>query len=250
MKAHRIFPLILLLGLLGATLLSGMLGLQQRRHDRIERQREAVVRDMVDRIHLENQAHFVVDASDFAVSGEDEYEESSDTRLPDRSVAATNGANVWDIGAASDDSSFSENESENEYVLSVYGTISIPSIDCELPLLDGAGVVELRYGAGRMPLSADAGEFGNLVIFGHRMKRYGSLFNRLGEVECGNSIFVSRGSASYEYVIDEVLTISPSEISRYIQNEGDSSRITLVTCTPIGVGSHRLILRGHLLANQ
>lgn len=239
MKAHRIFPRILLLGLLGATLLSVLLGLQQRRHDRIERQREAVVRDMVDRIHLENQAHFVVDASDFAVSGEDEYEGSSTTVRPRETIPAPD---------AEPDTS-SSTEAEDGYTLVAYGTISIPSIDCELPLLDGAGVVELRYGAGRMPLSADAGEFGNLVIFGHRMKQYGSLFNRLGEVELGSHILVSHGGESYEYVVDEILTISPADLSRYIQNEGDSSRITLVTCTPTGVGSHRLILRGHLLTN-
>lgn len=239
MKAHRIFPRILLLGLLGATLLSGMLGLQQCRHDRIERQREAIVRDMVDRIHLENQAHFVVDASDFAVSGEDEYEGSSTTVRPRETIPAPD---------AEPDTS-SSTEAEDGYTLVAYGTILIPSIDCELPLLDGAGVVELRYGAGRMPLSADAGEFGNLVIFGHRMKQYGSLFNRLGEVELGSHILVSHGGESYEYVVDEILTISPADLSRYIQNEGDSSRITLVTCTPTGVGSHRLILRGHLLTN-
>lgn len=240
MKAHRIFPRILLLGLLGATLLSGMLELQQRRHDRIERQREAVVRDMVDRIHLENQAHFVVDASDFAVSGEDEYEGSSTTVRPRETIPAPD---------AEPDTS-SSTEAEDGYTLVAYGTILIPSIDCELPLLDGAGVVELRYGAGRMPLSADAGELGNLVIFGHRMKQYGSLFNRLGEVELGSHILVSHGGESYEYVVDEILTISPADLSRYIQNEGDSSRITLVTCTPTGVGSHRLILRGHLLTDE
>lgn len=241
MKAHRIFPRILLLGLLGATLLSGLLGLQQRRHDRIERQREAVVRDMVDRIHLENQAHFVVDASDFAVSGEDEYEGSSTTVRTRETIPAPDA----EPGASSPST-----EAEDGYTLVAYGTISIPSIDCELPLLDGAGVVELRYGAGRMPLSADAGEVGNLVIFGHRMKQYGSLFNRLGEVELGSRILVSHGGESYEYVVDEILTISPADLSRYIQNEGDSSRITLVTCTPTGVGSHRLILRGHLLTDE
>lgn len=250
MRSTRFFPRLLGISLLGIATIGAWMGFQQWRYIKIENQRDDTVHDMVDQIRLEGQTSFVVDAGDFAVSGEDEYESSSGTKLSERNFTTASGTNVCSTDTSADGSSFSEGSAGNEYALIVYGTISIPSIDCELPLLDGAGVVELRYGAGRMPLSAEVGEAGNLVIFGHRMKRYGSLFNRLGEVECGNSIFVSRGGTSYEYVIDEILTISPSALSRYIQNEGDSSRITLVTCTPIGVGSHRLILRGHLLADQ
>ena len=127
-------------------------------------------------------------------------------------------------------------------------TVSIPSIGLELPLWDGAGVIELRYGAGRMPLSCEAGCPGNLVIFGHRMRRYGSIFNRLGEVSIGDTVTVTRNGSSFSYIVDQIVTIEPSEISYYIsrEDEGDACAITLITCTPVGVGTQRLLVIGHL----
>jgi len=81
---------------------------------------------------------------------------------------------------------------------------------------------------------------------GHRMKRYGSLFNRLGEVQIGDTIRVSAGDSIYEYIVDEIETISPSELSAYIGVSEEGCRITLITCTPTGVGTHRLLVIGHL----
>ncbi|HAU51262.1 MAG TPA: class C sortase, partial [Clostridiales bacterium] len=90
---------------------------------------------------------------------------------------------------------------------------------------------------------------GNLVIFGHRMRRYGSIFNRLGEVCIGDSIVIERSGQAFTYTVDAIDTVEPSSLSAYIgmEKEGDpeSCRITLITCTPIGVGSHRLVITAH-----
>ncbi|MBO4928179.1 MAG: class D sortase [Clostridiales bacterium] len=141
-------------------------------------------------------------------------------------------------------------QATEEYELVSYGTIHIPSIDCELPLWDKAGTIELRYGVGRMPLSAEAGKPGNLVIFGHRMRAYGSIFNRLGEVAIGDTIEILHEGSTFTYTVDQIETIEPSQLSYYIQlendGEGKACRITLVTCTPTGIGSHRLLVIGHL----
>ena len=213
--------------------------------------REDTVRDMVGRIRSESgeSPEVFVDPDVLPVAGEEEfYDASSDNSAAD-GTAQDEQAEVSssDGGFASDGRYASDGSSRT---LRAYGTISISSIGCELPLWDGAGKIELRYGAGRMPGSSEAGEPGNIVIFGHRMRRYGSIFNRLGEVSIGDSIVIERSGQAFTYIVDAIETIEPSSLSAYIgaEKEGDpgSCRITLITCTPIGVGSHRLIITGHL----
>lgn len=226
--------------------------------------REDAVRDMVGRIRSESgkSPEMFVDPDVLPVAGEEEsYDWPSD--LFETPAGPVNGRTSSDSGNSATDgiaqdghadgNSTSENYASptgNSQRLRAYGTIVIPSIDCELPLWDGAGKVELRYGAGRMPGSSEAGVQGNLVIFGHRMRRYGSIFNRLGDVSIGDSIVIEHSGQAFTYTVDAIDTVEPSSLSAYIgmENEGDpgSCRITLITCTPIGVGSHRLVITGHL----
>ena len=210
--------------------------------------REDAVRDMVGRIRSGSgeSPEVYVDPDVLPVAGEEEsYDWPSDLFEPP--AGPDNGRTSSDGGGSSDGHNTSDGSSQR---LRAYGTIVIPSIGCELPLWDGAGKVELRYGAGRMPGSSEAGTPGNLVIFGHRMRRYGSIFNRLGEVCIGDSIVIEHSVQAFTYTVDAIETIEPSSLSAYIgmEKEGDpgSCRITLITCTPIGVGSHRLIITGHL----
>ena len=210
--------------------------------------REDAVRDMVGRIRSESgeSPEMFVDPDVLPVAGEEEsYDWPSD--LFETPAGPDNGRTSSEGGDSSDGHNTSDGSSRR---LRAYGTIVIPSIDCELPLWDGAGKFELRYGAGRMPGSSEAGAPGNLVIFGHRMRRYGSIFNRLGEVCIGDSIVIERAGQVFTYTVDAIETIELSSLSAYIgmEKEGDpgSCRITLITCTPIGVGSHRLVITGHL----
>lgn len=210
--------------------------------------REDAVRDMVGRIRSGSgeSPEVFVDPDVLPVAGEEEsYDWPSD--LFETPAGPDNGRTSSEGGDSSDGHNTSDGSSQR---LRAYGTIVIPSIGCELPLWDGAGKFELRYGAGRMPGSSEAGAPGNLVIFGHRMRRYGSIFNRLGEVCIGDSIVIEHSGQAFTYTVDAIETIEPSSLSAYIgmEKEGDpgSCRITLITCTPIGVGSHRLIITGHL----
>ena len=215
----------------------GFLGLRQIRRRTVENEREDRIDQMAEEIR-EGAETFLVDADSLPVSGEE-----------DEVFGYTNGTIATEAEESEAASSVGSSSSGNStYTLTSYGTISIPSIDLELPVWDGAGIVELRYGAGRMPLSCEVGCQGNLVIFGHRMRRYGSIFNLLGEVAIGDSITITRNGSSYTYVVDEIITIEPSELSYYIgmQGEGDDCAITLITCTPIGVGTQRLLVIGHL----
>jgi len=136
-----------------------------------------------------------------------------------------------------------------DVVLTAAGTIQMNAIDLNLPLWDDADVVSLRYGAGILKGSVPPGQEGNLVILGHRMKTHGSLFNRLGEIKIGDEVIIeTMDGITYVYIVDQIESaIDPSDLPDYIkQSDSDGFRLTLVTCTPTGVGSHRLIIIAHL----
>ena len=236
-SSRKALLFILIFWIASVIAIVGFLGFRQIRRRTVENEREDRIGQMAEEIR-EGAETFLVDVDALPVSGEEEeafgYTDRTIVSEAEESEAASS------VGSSSSGNS--------TYTLTSYGTISIPSIDLELPVWDGAGIVELRYGAGRMPLSCEAGCQGNLVIFGHRMRRYGSIFNRLGEVAIGDSITITRNGSSYTYVVDEIITIEPSELSYYIgmQGEGDACAITLITCTPIGVGTQRLLVIGHL----
>jgi LPXTG-site transpeptidase (sortase) family protein len=134
-------------------------------------------------------------------------------------------------------------------VLTALGTIRIDEIDLFLPLLDSATVVPLRYGAGMLKGTALPGEEGNCVVLGHRMKAYGSLFNRLDEISIGDTIIIKTiDKTEYKYVVDVIIMkLDPSDLEDYIDiSSGTGTQLTLITCTPTGVGSHRIIIIAHL----
>lgn len=214
--------------------LVGFLIFKNQKHKEQEQERVDVVNDMVVQIQNEKKGSFVVSANDLVVEGEEEDYDEPEIMEPS------------ETDEESDENYDSGSGGSGDYILTSYGTISIPSIDCELPIWEGAGKIELRYGVGHIPITADAGQVGNFCLMGHRMKKYGSLFNRLGEVQIGDTIRVSTEDCIYEYVVDEIETISPSELSAYIGVSEEGCRITLITCTPTGVGSHRLLVIGHL----
>ena len=236
MSSSRKAPVFILFFWITAVIaIFGFVLFHQTRKESGENAREEQIGRMAGDIR-EGSETFLVDADSLPVSGEE-----------DEGCAYTSG--TTESGSEEFEAVFPSGSPT--YTLTSYGTISIPSIDLELPVWDGAGTVELRYGAGRMPLSCEAGHPGNLVIFGHRMRRYGSIFNRLGEVSLGDSVTIARNGSSYTYTVDQIVTIDPSEISFYIrmEEEGDACRITLITCTPIGVGTQRLLVIGHLQAS-
>jgi len=186
----------------------------------------------------EGNATIIVDANALAVSGE-EYEtfvtiltDSEEGELYSEIVPTTVPL-----------------ELPEDVVLTALGRIYIEKIDLNIPLLDDAGVVPLRYGAGMLEKTALPGEEGNLVVLGHRMKAYGSLFNRLDEVAVGDSVVITTLDGNeYTYVVDLVIPkLDPSELIDYIKiDSGSGKQLTLVTCTPTGIGSHRIIVIAHM----
>ena len=131
-----------------------------------------------------------------------------------------------------------------------YGIITIPRIDLKMALMYGADRRALRGGAGWLPTSAEMGTAGNCVIFGHRMKRYGRHFNRLDELEKDDTITLKGADGrAFTYVVTGSEVVAPEELFDTLSAHTAGFCLTLVTCTPTGVGSHRLLVYAVLQQN-
>ena len=190
----------------------------------------------------------IVDPNALPVSGE---ELETFTTTPETKPAAT----VTETGANQTTAVTEATPVPTKYdpaeklTLTALGTIRIDNINLLIPLWEGAGIIPLRYGAGVLENSARPGEEGNCVILGHRMKTYGSLFNRLDEMAVGDSVVITAVDGTvYTYVIDNMIpSLEPAELINYIQiNSGTGKQLTLITCTPVGVGSQRIVVIGHI----
>jgi len=128
-------------------------------------------------------------------------------------------------------------------VVKGYAVITIPSIDLKMAVTRGVGHKALRCGAGWLPDSAEIGDAGNCVILGHRMKTYGRHFNRLDELEAGDEIGLTLADGrSFRYTVTGKEVLLPQDVSDAMASHTDGFKLTLVTCTPTGVGSHRLLV--------
>lgn len=195
--------------------------------------RQKITDDMMESIVENSQSTFVVKSSGNEVSGEEfEYyfgeEEIEGSTADYKTIVA---------------------ELPEEVVLTALGTIKIPSIGVDIPLWDDATIVSLRYGAGRLKGTADPGQEGNMTVLGHRMRAKGKLFHALGDVKIGDTIEISGiDGKNYTYIVDKIYeAVEPSDLDKYIDiDDGTGKQITLVTCTPLGVATHRLLVVGHL----
>lgn len=123
-----------------------------------------------------------------------------------------------------------------------YGVIEIPAIELAMPLVRGCGEQALMAAVGWYEESAEPGTAGNCVILGHRMSGYGEHFNRLDELKKGDEIVVTLADGTYyTYTVTGTEIIGPAELMSKLEEHNDGFALTLVTCTPTGVGSHRLL---------
>jgi LPXTG-site transpeptidase (sortase) family protein len=98
-----------------------------------------------------------------------------------------------------------------------------------------------RYTAAHYwPVAAFPGTAGNIVVAGH-VGYAGIIFNRLPEAQVGDIVEVEVGGGLRRYQVSEILTLLPEDT--WVMNPTASETLTLITCIPIGVYSHRLIVR-------
>ncbi len=127
----------------------------------------------------------------------------------------------------------------------VMGYVSVPSIHIELPIYHGTSDSVLQIAAGHIQGSSlpIGGENTHSVISGHRGLPSAKLFSDLDKMVEGDLFTVNILNEVLTYEVDKISIILPNEIEHLaIRPEEDC--ITLMTCTPYGINSHRLLIRG------
>ncbi len=127
----------------------------------------------------------------------------------------------------------------------ISGIIEIPNIKVSAAILEGTDDKALKYSVGHYPETAQPGEAGNCVLLGHRNYLYGHFFRKLNELEVGDEIIIKKDKNTYTYIVSESFVVSPEDV--WVLDQTSDSIITMITCTPIGTYTDRLIVRGVLL---
>lgn len=138
---------------------------------------------------------------------------------------------------------------EYEEILNVekgmMGVLEIPCIDVELPIYHGVAEEVLQKGVGHMSQTAfPVGGAGNhTVLSTHRGLPEARLFTDLDELEPGDTFYIRVLGDSLAYEVDQVRVVNPGDVALLEPEEG-KDYVTLLTCTPYGINSHRLLVRG------
>lgn len=148
-----------------------------------------------------------------------------------------------------------EKEEYNE-LLDVSGTgimsyIEIPKIKCSLPVYHGTdeGVLQIAVGHIEGSSLPVGGLNTHCVLSGHRGLPSAKLFSNLDKLEEGDIFMIRTLDQTLTYEVDQIRIVLPDEVEDLKIEEG-KDLCTLVTCTPYGINTHRLLVRGHRVANQ
>ncbi|CQR25332.1 sortase [Streptococcus varani] len=131
------------------------------------------------------------------------------------------------------------------------GYITIPKINVTLPIYHGTTEEVLQTSIGHLEGTSlpVGGESTHSVLSGHRGLPSSKLFSDLDKLKVGDSWTVSILNETYTYEVDQIRIVLPKDLSN-IQIEEGMDYQTLLTCTPYGVNTHRLLVRGHRVANE
>lgn len=149
-----------------------------------------------------------------------------------------------------------EERAEYESLLDVSGTgiigyIEIPLIGCSLPIYHGTEESVLQIAVGHIEgTSLPVGGAGcHSVLSGHRGLPSAKLFTDLDKLTVGEDFILRILDETLTYEVDQILIVEPYELDA-LAIDPEQDYCTLVTCTPYGINSHRLLVRGHRVENQ
>ena len=132
----------------------------------------------------------------------------------------------------------------------IMGYIEVPSINCMLPIYHTVEEKILQMAVGHLEWTSlpTGGEGTHSVLSGHRGLPSARLFTDLDQLREGDRFMLHILDELLTYEVDQILIVEPQETSE-LQIRPGMDLCTLVTCTPYGVNSHRLLIRGHRVAN-
>ena len=133
----------------------------------------------------------------------------------------------------------------------VMGYIEIPVIDCELPIYHGSDSQILQTSIGHIEGSSlpVGGKGNHAVLSGHRGLPSAKLFTDLDKMVEGDVFFLQILDETLTYQVDQISIVLPNDLED-LELEEDKDYCTLVTCTPYGVNTHRLLVRGERVEEE
>lgn len=148
-----------------------------------------------------------------------------------------------DASSASASSADAEYQSLLDSGGGVMGTIRIPKISVKLPIYHGTSESALASGAGHLYGSSlpVGGKNTHAVLTGHRGLVEAAMFTRLDEMRVGDYFYIEVMGRTLGYQVDRITVIEPNDTSQLKIVPGED-RVTLMTCTPYGVNTHRLLV--------
>lgn len=131
------------------------------------------------------------------------------------------------------------------------GFVEIPSIDVEIPVYHTVEERVLQKAVGHIPWTSlpVGGESTHCVLSGHRGLPSARLFTDMDKIIVGDSFYLHILNEVLEYQVDQILIVEPKDTEDLLIVPGEDY-CTLVTCTPYGVNTHRMLVRGHRVATE
>ena len=149
-----------------------------------------------------------------------------------------------------------QDKAEYESLLDVSGTgvmgyVEIPSINVSLPIYHGTDNTILQIGVGHIEGTSlpVGGASTHCAVSGHRGLTSSKLFTDIDQMAEGDTFKLYVLGETLTYEVDQIRIVLPDELNDLKIEEGQDY-CTLITCTPYGVNSHRLLIRGHRIAND
>ena len=132
----------------------------------------------------------------------------------------------------------------------IMGYIEVPAIDCSLPIYHGTDEAALQTAIGHLEGSSlpTGGKGTHCVLSGHRGLPSARLFTDLDELKGGDVFILKVLDRTMTYEVDQILTVDPYDLEP-LEIDPEMDYCTLVTCTPYGINTHRLLVRGHRITN-
>ena len=132
----------------------------------------------------------------------------------------------------------------------IMGYVEIPKLKTSLPIYHGTDDAVLQIAVGHLAGSSlpVGGAGSHCVLTGHRGLPSAKLFTNLDEMEEGDTFSLHVLDQTLTYEVDQIRIVKPEELED-LAIEPDKDYCTLVTCTPYGINSHRLLVRGHRISN-
>lgn len=128
----------------------------------------------------------------------------------------------------------------------VLARLKIPKIGLDFYVVAGVNVKDLRKGVGHFPNTPLPGQLGNSALAGHRTSHLQPFYS-LDELKPGDEIQVfTKLGDGYAYIVTDSLIVNPSDYYVITDSDPKVATLTLITCTPLGTSSHRLVVHATL----